>query len=79
MLCRKEKVDSTFGIGTNNFKIEVVKQHEASKSQLLYLQKINTTTQPKTSLALQCLLQLKSNDSMKMKFINAHAVAKRNK
>lgn len=81
--CRTEKVDSAFANGTNNFKIEAVKQHEASKSHLHYLQKFNTTSQsqPKTSLASQCLLQLKSNeyDSLKMKFINAHAVAKHHK
>lgn len=79
--CETNNVDSAFTKGTSNFKLEAIRQHESSKTHVMYLHKFDKRKEPETSKASRCLFQLKKQefDNLRVKFRNAHAIAKHHK
>ncbi|KAK3088160.1 hypothetical protein FSP39_015511 [Pinctada imbricata] len=77
--CRDNKVDSNFVTGTGNFKLETVKQHEATKWHMYYAAKYAKAEGE--APAVKCLKQLLQQDAEKLqhKFRTAHVLAKHGK
>ena len=59
--CKAENVDSLFATGTNNFKLEAVRQHETSKIHPKFMQKFGCLNNSKPEAA-KCLMKLKENE-----------------
>lgn len=80
MYVKEKKKKNNFVVGTNNFKVEAVKDHESAQSHQ-ESQRIKTakTGRIKESLAGRSLALLKKSDLEKMQllFRNAHAIGKK--
>ncbi|XP_069106893.1 zinc finger protein 862-like [Argopecten irradians] len=76
--CRENETTGAFCVGTTNFKLTAIKQHENTNIHMKYAMKYLRPKTVEKSQAADCLMKLKKSeyDRLVIKFRTAHALAK---